>query len=58
MKDEGSWSIRAKARRETEWIRRRRGAIRYGGRWLTQGEMIRLLQQLAEQRRVRDGDGL
>ncbi|WP_287980372.1 hypothetical protein [Sphingomonas sp.] len=58
MKDEGCWSIRAKERRENEWIRRRRGAIRYGGRWLTQGEMIRLLQRLAEQRRARDGGAL
>lgn len=51
-------SEQAKRQRETNYVRRHRGGIHYGGRWLTPGEMMRLLQRLAEQRRARNGGGL
>lgn len=48
---------RAKRGREMTWIRRRHGVIGHGGRWLTQGEAIRLLKRLAAERRQRLGLG-
>jgi hypothetical protein len=53
MSDSDSRSERAKRRRETAWIRRHRGVVHYGGRWLSRAEMIRLLQRLCAERRQR-----
>ncbi|MCD2323037.1 hypothetical protein LQ953_03290 [Sphingomonas sp. IC-56] len=53
----GTGSDRARRHRETVWIRRRHGAIRYGSRWLTSAEMIRLLEKLSAERRHRLGRG-
>lgn len=50
-------SRQAKWRRETSYIRRHHGVIHHGGRWLTQGEAIRLLKRLAAERRQRPGFG-
>lgn len=55
--DSVTMSERAKRRRQTVWIRRHHGAIRYGGRWLTGAETIRLLERLAAERRQRLGRG-
>lgn len=53
----GTGSERARRHRETAWVRRHRGVIRYGSRWLTRAEMIRLLEKLCEERRQRHRRG-
>lgn len=50
-------SRRAKMQRETGYVRRHHGVIHHGGRWLTSGEAIRLLERLAAERRNRLGFG-
>ena len=46
-------SKQAKRQRETSYVRRHHGVIHYGGRWLTPGQALRLLERLAAERRNR-----